>query len=120
MRLVDIDREPKVQYYVYATPIGDQHFYNEPSYVVDDKYFDTIEEAEQLKAECESKPNYISYRIFKNVEPITDFPIVEAIPIEWIKRYIDITLDSGNSQMIGFKATIINEMLEEWKKENEM
>lgn len=46
-------------------------------------------------------------------------PTVEAIPMEWIKKYIDSTLDEGNSQMIGFKAAIIKEMIEEWEKENE-
>ena len=47
-------------------------------------------------------------------------PKTEAIPIEWIKRYIDSTLDEGNSQMPGFKAAIIKEMVEEWEKENEI
>lgn len=46
-------------------------------------------------------------------------PIVEAIPIDWIKRYIDSTLDEGNSQMLGFKVTIIKEMVEDWEKEND-
>lgn len=44
----------------------------------------------------------------------------KAIPIEWIKKYIDNTLDEGNSQMLGFKAAIIKEMIEEWEKENEI
>ncbi len=44
----------------------------------------------------------------------------DVIPIEWIKKYIDSTLDEGNSQMLGFKAAIIKEMVEEWKKENEI
>ena len=43
-----------------------------------------------------------------------------SIPIEWIKKYIDSTLDESNSQMLGFKAAIIKEMIEEWKKENEI
>ena len=43
---------------------------------------------------------------------------IEAIPVEWIKRYIDSTLDEGNSQMPGFKAAIIKEMVEDWEKEN--
>ena len=47
-------------------------------------------------------------------------PEVEAIPIEWINKYIDSTLDEGNSQMLGFKAAIIKEMIEEWEKENEI
>ena len=42
-----------------------------------------------------------------------------SIPIEWIKKYIDSTLDEGNSQMLGFKVAIIKEMVEEWEKENE-
>ena len=46
-------------------------------------------------------------------------PTVEAIPIEWVTRYIDSTLDEDNSQMIGFKAALIKEMVEEWEKENE-
>ena len=45
---------------------------------------------------------------------------VDAVPMEWIKKYIDSTLDEGNSQMLGFKAAIIKEMVEEWEKENEM
>ena len=47
-------------------------------------------------------------------------PEVKAIPIEWINKYIDSTLDEGNSQMLGFKAAIIKEMIEEWEKENEV
>lgn len=50
---------------------------------------------------------------------ISQLPTVEAIPVEWIKKYIDSTLDGDNSQMIGFKAAIIKEMVEEWERENE-
>lgn len=42
----------------------------------------------------------------------------KMIPIDWIKKYIDSTLDRDNSQMIGFKAAIIEEMVEGWEKEN--
>ena len=52
-------------------------------------------------------------------ERITEAPTVKAIPVEWIKKYIDSTLDKDNSQMLGFKAAIIKEMIEEWEKENE-
>lgn len=52
-------------------------------------------------------------------ESIEMQPIVNAIPIEWINDYIDSTLDEGNSQMLGFKASIIKEMLEKWEKEND-
>ena len=44
---------------------------------------------------------------------------VKAIPIEWLNKYIDSTLDNDNSQMLGFKAALIKEMLEEWEKEND-
>ena len=44
----------------------------------------------------------------------------ESIPVEWINKYIDSTLDEDNSQMLGFKAAIIKEMIEEWLKENEI
>ena len=39
-----------------------------------------------------------------------------VIPIEWIEKYADSTLDGGNSQMPGFKAAIIKEMVDEWEK----
>lgn len=42
-----------------------------------------------------------------------------SIPIKWINRYIDSTLDEDNSQMIGFRAAIIKEMVKRWEKENE-
>ena len=44
---------------------------------------------------------------------------VKAIPIKWIEKYTDSTLDDGNSQMLGFKSAIIKEMVEEWGEENE-
>lgn len=51
-------------------------------------------------------------------DKIKDYTPTVAIPVDWIKKYIDNTLDEGNSQMLGFKAAIIKEMIEDWEKEN--
>ena len=61
----------------------------------------------------------VSWFIYHISKMIDNMPTEGAIPIEWIKKYIDSTLDSDNSQMLGFKAAIIKKMIEEWEKENE-
>ena len=99
MRLIDVDRKPKVKYYVWAEPIRDNHFpgMTGPEYVVDDKYFDTIEEAEKLKAECDNNGMWEKYYIHKKVEPFEEYPTIEAIPIEWVEDYITMLNVSGHS-----------------------
>ena len=42
-----------VKYYVKADPYTDPHFRPDPSFVMNNAYFDTIEEAEALKKEKE-------------------------------------------------------------------
>lgn len=129
MRLIDADRKPKIKYYVWAQPIGDNHFpgMTKPDYVVDDKYFDTIEEAEKLKAECDNNGMWENYYIHKKVEPFEEYPTVEAIPIEWVENFIKQLSDivdgfdkaSLSYLLSNVKLNTLKDMLKDWEKENE-
>lgn len=70
----------------------------------------------ELSKEEKDIVSWYIYHISKMVDNIST---ESAVPVEWIKRYIDGTLDEDNSQMLGFKAAIIKEMVEEWEKEDE-
>lgn len=60
-----------VKYYVWAIPIGDPHFVDPPPFVLEDKYFETKEEAEKLLEEWEKKGAWLEYEIR---EKITEIP----------------------------------------------
>ena len=83
-------------------------------------------DADELVAKADCSVEFVSYDnttyipYVDYVDEICRAPTVEAIPVKWLERYIDSTLDDDNSQMLGFKAAIIKEMLEEWRKENEV
>ena len=64
-----------------------------------------IFENKELKQACH-KGMSIAYNL------INDMPIIEAIPIEWIKSYIQ-------SLPIKLTVTTIRMMIEDWRQENE-
>lgn len=74
---------------------------------------------EEVKDEDNTLPVSFRAGVDYVLKIMNELPTVDAIPIEWIEKYIDSTLDEGNSQMLGFKAAIIKEMIEELEKENE-
>ena len=78
----------------------------------------TIEMIDNLQCSNMEQRETICY-VVEEIKYADTELIVEAIPIKWIERYTDSTLDEGNSQMLGFKAAIIKEMVEKWEKENE-
>lgn len=116
MRLIDVDRKPKVKYYVWAVPIGDNHFPGAtiPDYIVNNKYFDTIEEAKKLKDECDNNGRWENYYINKKVEKFEDYPTVDAIPIEWIKNWFN----PKYANTVYY--SLLRDMIKDWEKENEM
>lgn len=65
--IIEKECECEVKYYVLARPLVDPHFRPEPSFVVEDKYFDTEEEAENFKTELEKVPGFIEYIVCEKI-----------------------------------------------------
>lgn len=61
-----------VKYYVWAIPIGDLHFVDPPPFVLEDKYFETHEEAEELLEEWKKSGAWLKYEIKEKVKEIPE------------------------------------------------
>ena len=59
-----------VKYYVWAIPVVDPHFRTPPSFVLEDKYFETRAEAEKLLAEWKKSDAWLEYEIREKVREI--------------------------------------------------
>ena len=57
-----------VTYYVLATPCVDPHFKPEPSYIVDNRFFETKEEAEAFKEKLDLTTLWTMYKVCERVE----------------------------------------------------
>lgn len=57
-----------VKYYVWANPIGDNHFIDPPPFVLEDKYFETRAEAEELMEEWKKSGAWLEYEIREKVK----------------------------------------------------
>lgn len=71
-RTVCIPTETKchIQYYVYAHPEVDPHFAPESPYIVENKFFETKEEALALKEEKEKLPSWTWYEVREKITPL--------------------------------------------------
>ena len=58
----------EVKYYVLGTPLTDPHFAPEPSFVVENHYFETRKEAEALKEELEQKDAWVEYEVCEKIK----------------------------------------------------
>ena len=61
-----------VKYYVWAIPVVDPHFREPPSFVLEDKYFETRAEAEELLAEWKKSGAWLEYEIREKVTEIPE------------------------------------------------
>jgi isopentenyldiphosphate isomerase len=62
----------EVRYYVVGRMITDAHFTPESEFVVDNRYFNTKEEAEQFKKQCWEETPWIEYKICEEILKIFD------------------------------------------------
>ena len=65
--VIEKECECEVKYYVLGKPLVDPHFRPEPNFVVEDKYFDTKEEAENLKAELDKRGTWVNYTVHEKI-----------------------------------------------------
>lgn len=65
--VIEKECECEVKYYVLASPFVDPHFRPEPDFVVEDKYFDTKEEAENLKAKLDKNGAWVEYTVCEKI-----------------------------------------------------
>jgi len=68
IRLVNNTKEElcEVKFYILVKPVSDQHFRRERNYVLDYRYFDTKEEAEEYLSK-EELPIYANYEICEKI-----------------------------------------------------
>lgn len=69
---VPISKLCEVRYYVVGRIITDAHFTPESEFVVDNRYFNTKEEAEQFKKQCWEETPWIEYEIREEILKIFD------------------------------------------------
>lgn len=69
---VPVQKLCEVRYYVVGHPVNDLHFEPSPDFIVDNRYFDTREEAELLKEEKEKIPGWVNYEICEKIVKIFD------------------------------------------------
>ena len=60
----------EVKYYVWATPIIMTPFIPDPPFVLEDKFFDTRKEAEELLEKWKKSDAWLTYEIREEVEEI--------------------------------------------------
>lgn len=65
--VIEKECECEVKYYVLAKPFTDARFRPESNFVVEDKYFDTKEEAENFKTELEKERGWVVYEIREKI-----------------------------------------------------
>ena len=59
-----------ITYYVLGTPFDDPHFKPTPPFIVDNRFFETREEAETLRKECNEKGAWVTYEVKEKVIPL--------------------------------------------------
>ena len=111
MRLIDADRKPNKIYKVYAAPYAsyyEGHIVNE---------FCIKEDAEKLAFDLNNNPlRQYRYEVIEEDEPYENYPIVTAIPIEWI---IELSNKLKNDEDDFEKAMFLLDLVDLWRKENE-
>lgn len=65
-----VERLCDVKYYVWVIPIGDAHFIDPPPHVLENKYFETQVEAEELLKEWKKLGAWEKYEIREKVTEI--------------------------------------------------
>lgn len=69
-KCVPVEKLCDVKYYVWARPIVDPHFQVPPSFILENKYFETRAEAEKLLEEWEKKGAWLTYEIRERIRVI--------------------------------------------------
>ena len=56
---ISVDKMCHIEYFVRATPLDTPHSQYEPSFIVENKFFETQKEAEKLKEKCIKNRDFI-------------------------------------------------------------